>query len=382
MQERYQSAMMNLLAMKAVNEGADWVFFLDADEFINIDAKIKLQDYLRTFPHEVMHLPWINLVPSKYGRFDMFDLEQEFSWSGRVSPFRKVALSALYVNSNPNFVIHEGNHHVSAHLGAPAETERLGLTLLHMPVRSADRLKYKLANGVRLLRSKHNSSDGEGNHATKILRFIADGRLTPEHLNVVAANYGVNDDETESLSPRDFDWPSKSFPGYAVKLKPIDNLARGLGETLMYDAAVKWEKPGFVKGSAVAARICGSQIRIVAQPMTGGGTPFRGRYETLPTVRPDNPTEIGVKQLLESVSTSFLRLKVMRFSAWSKLIPVLFAMFPLLRPRRYVELGVHNGMSFFAACQVAEHLNMKNLMRRRRFVGWRCSCELPLIRGV
>ena len=32
MQERYQSAMMNALAAKAFNDGADWIFFLDGDD--------------------------------------------------------------------------------------------------------------------------------------------------------------------------------------------------------------------------------------------------------------------------------------------------------------------------------------------------------------
>ena len=36
----------------------------------------------------------------------------------------------------------------------------------------------------------------------------------------------------------------------------------------------------------------------------------------------------------------------------------IFALFSLLRPRRYVEIGTHWGMSFFAACQAADQLRI------------------------
>ena len=62
--------------------------------------------------------------------------------------------------------------------------------------------------------------------------------------------------------------------------------------------------------------------------------------------------------LIDVVSVAGMRLKAWAFSAWSELVPVMYALFVLLRPRRFVELGVHNGMSFFAACQVAERLGL------------------------
>ena len=358
-QERYQSAIMNTLATKAVTRGADWVFFLDADEFVNVNTKEDLKSYLQSFPHDVMHMPWINLIPSEYGCFTEFEADREFFWSGRVSPFRKIAVSCVYLNAYPNFHVYEGNHHISRDLSAPPESENLGLTLLHLPVRSADRLKYKLLNGLRLLETKHNTVSGEGNHAGKILGLIAGGRVSPEHLNAVTAHYGVNEKEIESLNPRDFDWPTKSLPNYLLKSKPVEIVSRPLGETLMRDNEVQWQRAGFAKDSAVAARIVGSELRLTGQPMTGAGTAFRGRYETLGEVHPNLPAELDANLLIETISASLSRIDVLRFSAWSKLIPALFAMVAVLRPRRYVELGVHNGMSFFAASQIAEALNIR-----------------------
>ncbi len=45
-------------------------------------------------------------------------------------------------------------------------------------------------------------------------------------------------------------------------------------------------------------------------------------------------------------------------SDWTELHPALFALFSLLRPRRYVGLGVHEGSSFFAACQASKNLGL------------------------
>jgi hypothetical protein len=109
----------------------------------------------------------------------------------------------------------------------------------------------------------------------------------------------------------------------------------------------------------VAAWLSGDEIRIGAQPIAGNGDLVRRQYPKLAAVNPQAPTEVTLRELLEAVSATFVRWSILRFSAWSKLVPVLFALFSLLRPRRYVELGVHNGMSFFAACQIAEHLNAK-----------------------
>ena len=79
-------------------------------------------------------------------------------------------------------------------------------------------------------------------------------------------------------------------------------------------------------------------------------------YESLPVRTNELPTDFGPGDLLECITASLVPPQYLPFSAWSQLSPVLFCLFSLLRPRRYVELGVHHGMSFFAACQASETL--------------------------
>ena len=66
-QAYYQSEISNCLTRHAIAKGADWVFFLDADEFIDVDDRESLERLVKNFSHEVMHLPWANLIPTEFG---------------------------------------------------------------------------------------------------------------------------------------------------------------------------------------------------------------------------------------------------------------------------------------------------------------------------
>lgn len=61
--------------------------------------------------------------------------------------------------------------------------------------------------------------------------------------------------------------------------------------------------------------------------------------------------------ILTALQAMFCEIKHPLASAWGEHIPFLFGLITLLRPRRYVELGVHNGASFLAACQAAQTAN-------------------------
>jgi GT2 family glycosyltransferase len=356
--EKYQSAMMNALAREAVREGADWLFFLDADEFVSIESRNELEDYLRAFGSEVMSMPWINLVPSEYVDFTSFDSQQEFRWSGRASIFCKVAVSSLFFHTNPNAYINEGNHTISANNDGSFVQQHFGIPLLHVPVRSRERLIYKLTNAVRFLGSKHNTVTGEGHHVSSILNVIAGAGTSNERLNAVAANYGQPDGGLEAIEPAKLGWPVKLLPRYLALREGGPPPSLSLGATLAADTKVAWLDLAYLKNSAITAAVDDDELHIVAQPISGRLQPRYGRFEELPPVLdpplPPSPNFVP-KLLADALATSLLPIKFATDSAWSELVPVLFAIFALVRPRRYVELGVHNGMSFFAACQVSEY---------------------------
>jgi hypothetical protein len=359
-EENYQSAIMNALTRAAFREGADWVFLLDVDEFIYVDSRQSLQDYLRQFPDDVMHLPWINLVPSTYGDFTAFDAKQSFFWTGKTSQFAKVAISNLFMANFPAFHIYEGNHCVAHDFtSSPREKTRDGLALLRVPVRSADRLRHKMSNAQRTLPQKHNGGRPEGSQVGSIIDLIQSAAsLSTGALNGIAVHYGDSNVAFGQLDPVKEHWPRLDLPEYVSRATNQGNHAVPLTQSLLKDQDISWNKAQFVPGSAVVADIEGNSIEIRPQPMMGNGNRFEGRFAPLADAHPDAPLGLNADLIIETLRAALMEVRILTFSAWQELAPTLFGLFALTRPRRFVELGTYNGMSFFAACQAAEALEL------------------------
>lgn len=351
--EKYQSALMNRLARQAFADGADWVFFLDSDEFLNVENRQTLDDCLRSFNDIVMHLPWMNLVPTEYGDFNHFNADQTFYWSGRFSKFNKVALSSLFASNHPDFFINEGNHTVCVDNLSEPRPSASGLAILHVPVRSMERLKFKMGAALSLLMSKHNRLPGEGVHVERIDEAIQQGAFDVKHLDAVAAFYGAFEDNNiwdAALDPAGDGWPRVTLPRLqSVVSTPPEPV--GMTETARRAAELAWSKAQFVPGSPVRAEIVDGGLQIQPQPVRGSGKFRQGRFEALSDINPNAPQTIDARLVTDAAIAAFQDIKVQTYSAWSELIPLLFCLFTLLKPRRFVELGTHNGMSFFAACQ-------------------------------
>jgi hypothetical protein len=180
-----------------------------------------------------------------------------------------------------------------------------------------------------------------------------------EFLNAIAADYGQSDEQLEAINPEKLEWPVKCLPRYLTMPQGFTKPGLSLGATLAADAKVKWCDLGFIKGSPVTAAIEGRELHIVAQAITGRLEPRYGSFEALSPVS-DAALRLGFnsapKLLANALVNSLLPIEFAVFSERSQLTPLLFALFAIARPRRYVELGVRNGMSFFAACQVSERV--------------------------
>ena len=361
--ERYQSALMNLLARKAFSEGADWVFLLDADEFLDMESREQLHGFLKKCGDLIIHLPWINLIPSRYGSFERFDAGQVYTADAQPAPVQKVAISSRYALINPDFYIEEGNHNVSESAENPPERERFAFPILHIPVRSAERLQYKLSNASRLLDSKHNTRSDEGHHVGTILGRLKENKLTPALLDSIASTYSVKPgtpkpEAKKSASPEKPSLIRRQLPSYVLNVrKPLDR-ARSLTETFALDTEQQWDHAKFVKEAPVCAELKDRDIHIRALPMTGRGHAFYGRYSALGAENAGLTTELNVKALTDVVAAAFRDVELTPGLEWTGLSPVLSALFSLLRPRRYVQLGVGVGTSFFAACEASKELEL------------------------
>ena len=355
---KYQSQIMRTLAQQVAKEEADWIFLLDVDEFLDVENRDQLEEYLKSACRDVLYMPWINLVPERYGSYSDFDVNQDFFWSGRASKYSKVALTGSYVLRNPGFLIGNGNHSVSATAVAQPEpsTHSLGLPLLHVPVRSPERARYKAENAKAIQANKHNQETGEGLHHAEILELVSRRGLSDHVLNAVAADYGFDTYFDEGIDPRELGWPRKRLPFLHDRNKFPSLDTPSLVQVLGRERELLWQNVRFVKHSPVKGVIDGLDIRLVPQAISGSGECLDQVFESLPARANELPTDFGPGDLLECITASLVPPQFLPLSAWSQLSPLLFCLFSLLRPRRYVELGVHHGMSFFVACQASETL--------------------------
>ncbi len=355
---KYQSEAVGALAEIAFCEGADWLFCLDADEFLKSPDRGHLERTLRNFGSEVMHLPWINLIPTTYGSFNNFDITQKFHWTGRVSQYVKVAFSAQYAMSNPDYIVTMGCHDLKPTLSGPPEGQKLGVPLFHIPVRSAERISYKAANALDLQGRKHNHCEGEGKHHKSNLYVIQDLGCDAAVLNALAADYGATTDPLRPLDPAALNWPTFQLEGhFSNSRSPITRELSSV-ELRQTDLNKDWMRFDMPPGAVVRGRIAGNTIELLPAPMRGDRTRGPAKFSSLDKSYVGRPRPLDAASIVEALVAMEMGPPVDVFSAWTDLVPTQGALFSILMPRRYVELGVHNGMSFFAACSHSERLNL------------------------
>lgn len=351
----YQAETLTALSKRAFDDGADWVFFIDADEFLRIDDRLALESYLKSFGSQVMHLPWINLVPSSYGAFGAFDLSQDFFWSGRTSHFKKVAISAHYALRHPDFLLEAGSHNVKPHRAAPSEAEQLGLPLMHVPVRSAERTKHKAFNALGTQKHKHNRAIGEGVHHKANVDFLAGRKIEDILLNGIAQDYGSRE-PIRACNPAELGWPKLRIELPKQRRARRDGPA--MEDLLRADEQKSWLKLAQPSGVDVSAQIINGQITLFPQSIRGTGMSGPQMFLTLSDECNSMVDAISTDALARAAEASLLDPPILVPSAWTDLVPVLGALLSIIKPRRFVELGTHNGMSFFSACNFSKVLNL------------------------
>lgn len=354
---KYQSEVLTTLSKVAFSKGADWVFFIDADEFLQVENRDDLERRLNVFGGEVMHMPWINLIPKQFGTFTHFDLGQEFYWSGRLSNYCKVALSRNYAESYPDYVVAAGNHNVSPALSQPNESLRLSFPILHLPVRSVSRARYKASNALDLQLRKHNLLNGEGRHHQAVKSALDGEAVTDQLLAGLASDYGNS--TPGPIDPKQADYPtiSLAFPEGSMLSEPVKEVSPI--DLRCLDKKKDWRQVNLPKDAKVQAHVNAGSIELSPQPIYGDESVGPSRFDRLQDdADQDKNAEVGFEDLLNAIRMGMLPPPVSVFSAWTNLVPSLGVLFSFLKPRRYVELGVHNGMSFYSACEFSKSLGL------------------------
>lgn len=191
-----QSETMTELAREALREGADFVFAIDADEFLKVQSRATLERALADVPsgvHAAMH--WLTYVP------DAFD-DDEFGpghlwWrlkAERHGLVKVIAGQALL--DRPGDAIAMGNHAVmnagAAVLRPHARLSREAVALAHCPVRSRAQLEAKIIVGHLANLASWPTERRLARHWRELYEELRAGNSPDEQrLRDIATNYGL-----------------------------------------------------------------------------------------------------------------------------------------------------------------------------------------------
>jgi hypothetical protein len=195
-----QSEIMTALVREALSrERADFVFTLDADEFLKLKSRAVLEQALAEVPsdiHATMH--WLTYVPDDFevsgGSFGPGHLwwrrKSERQWLPKV-----IAGRALL--ERPDDVIGMGNHYVQNPAWAPDAQPHARLhpevaALAHCPVRSRGQLEGKIIVGYLAHLATRPDDRRLARHWRDLYEELRGGAaLTPDRLREIACNYGL-----------------------------------------------------------------------------------------------------------------------------------------------------------------------------------------------
>jgi predicted O-methyltransferase YrrM len=351
-----QRELSNAFARHGFKNGADWVFFLDADEFIEVPDRSVLERGLWASRAQVVSFSWKNLVPTAYGSFENFDLTQDFRWTGVCSRLPKVALSKTFASRFPDFQIYQGNHTVSAGKNEnPVPADEIG-TIVHIPIRSIERFRYKLAWGVAAYKALQPNQTVEGFHWFDLHRRMEAGAVDIETLNGLVADYGEPIDRAQPVDPVSANWPRLKIKSQRTRALPQRRFC--LEETKRRDLALVWDDLHIFDRSNIAVSIANGSVKLQPQAMHATGEIGPSVFEALP-ISPDETPHAGVSSNPTDFAEALEPIQTLVPSAWSQHAPFLLSLISLLQPRRHVEIGSHFGMSFLAACQAVQECGLQ-----------------------
>lgn len=208
----YQPEVLTPLAREILREGgADFVFVLDADEFLRTRSRNTLEETLSLVP-EPMHalVPWVTYVPD-FARASRGDPVALLRSAKRLPTERrlqhKVVVSRRFLET-PDAFVAMGNHRVYPSDAAPDEPcphARLpaeAIAIAHVPIRSAEQLTSKVAIGWLAHLAAKRGNPALSFHWGEAYAMLADGKhFTIDGLNAMAANYSIPRGEWEASDP-------------------------------------------------------------------------------------------------------------------------------------------------------------------------------------
>jgi hypothetical protein len=307
----FQSELMTRLARQQVADGsADWVFFMDFDEYLPFRSRAEFEQALVQFSlYPAIQMLWHNLVPCKPDQ--THHLGGSYLVGPDASPFPKIAISPKRVPAEAEIRIEQGNHAVTdLARGVPLDCQ-MAFGLFHIPVDGEAQLKSKIATGVRAYEDHSSRAQTElGSHWVIMRDLMEKGSAAQDVLNGFVRVYGEN----EKL----------------VSLAETGELARTLDELKAEDyREIRLDLAGHDAKKPRPARAMPNCEAIDLQaPMsqsgkTKGTSPYLpANSARIPALESDNPDLSGEARPIETfLQNSRLPIQTLTPTAWVDISP-------------------------------------------------------------
>ena len=335
----------------------DALFFLDCDEFLPFSDKEALERFLlRHSNADVIRLNWVNCAPSSFDKGNIF--AYPFERAKAPSSIPKIIIRSSLWKKTPDFSISQGYHAVTSARDMPISVSNAEEAfIIHLPIQSRTQIAIKLVNGHnRLMRERTNIARNQGYHWVEAAYDLKRSSFADASLRALALNYaGARDTDAPGTEPLDFDFPyvrseysesSRNVVAQIAGLIDADLEVRGSED-------MELDRTSFSVFDAEGTPVLTSHSNVIVpaeSELTDSTIRARPMLLALDTLGQDYTKVI---EPLFSLPTQ------LPLTAWEGHIPFMFVLFKLLMPRTYVELGVHNGASFIAACTAAKSYNIR-----------------------
>ena len=192
----FQGSRISALARECfARTDADFVFALDADEFLRAPSRESIEAALEALPPGVYgRQPWRSYVPTRFDHpFGAHCLEFRVR-DERIQRF-KVILPRTF-QDRADDMVSEGNHWVadmaSGQAAPSQELDAEAVSLAHCPVRSREQLESKTRLGWPSLHAAGGRAAEKAYHWRELYDDLARGiSLTDERLRAIASNYTI-----------------------------------------------------------------------------------------------------------------------------------------------------------------------------------------------
>ena len=239
----YQSEYMTACANALIQENkTDWLFFLDADEFLPFHDAQDFQNALTQYSaFPFIHMPWRNIALKK------LDPETVQGAEGIIGPSSHLAKTAIHVPlvQHTKIIVNPGNHTVSLPNFNTKIPTIEAFNLYHIPILGKKALEKKVTQGIQAYEQVANKRQSMGFHWREISNDISEITSNDDLIKGVAIDYSNSlssiisrvidgtimngcEDITISISQTNKSYQENSTPIPSFSLKDINDVMNNI----------------------------------------------------------------------------------------------------------------------------------------------------------